>query len=95
MLHLNTTVPEREAIASVTDRLEQAAVIKGQRARYLARKLLATHVDAHAHFLARVAAVYGGTVAQRLHDAFWLAELEGLVAAESIPATEQGAVTHG
>ena len=88
MLHLNTTVTEREAIASLTSKLEQAEVIKGQRARYLARKILATAVEAHDHLLARVEAVYGGGVAERLHDAFWLAELESLVAAERILAVE-------
>lgn len=82
MLHLTTALAEGEAVAALTQKLEQAAVIKGQRAHYLARKMLATGIETHDAFLASIAATYGRVVARRLQDAFWLAELELAVGTE-------------
>ena len=65
MLHIDAMRQDREAIALLTDTLEQAAAIKGQRARYLARKMLAMDLTAHESFLTRVEEVYGAVTRER------------------------------
>lgn len=81
MLHLNT-INGREALSALRSQLERSQVIAGQRARHLAKTMLATSITEHADFLARVQQAYGPAVAERLGLAFWLAELDCLTAAE-------------
>lgn len=69
--------------AAIAAELERVAVIKGQRARFLARKMLAADTAQQDAFLARVQAAYGHAVAQTLHDAFWM------VAAETVAHFQQ------
>ena len=73
---------EREAVALLADHLEQSAAIKGQRARYLARKMLAADdPTAQNGLLHRVQTTYGTVVAQSLDTAFWWTEIDRVILA--------------
>jgi hypothetical protein len=59
------------AAASLSDVFEKMGAIKGQRAQYLAKKMLTTDPAEQQAFLTQVEQTYGKNVARRLNEAFY------------------------
>lgn len=69
------------AAASLSDALEKMGAIKGQRAQYLAKKMLSIDPTEQQAFLREVEQTYGRNVSRRLGETFnnWIVRFEGSI----------------